>query len=141
MVTIDPSTDYGSRVLRRLASEEIAWLTTVGPSGTPHPTPVWFLYQEDGTILIYSEPDKAKLRNIDRHPRASVNLNGDSYGGDIIVLTGAARYAPDAPPASDLPAYVAKYSRGLGSLGMTPEQFSQAYSAPILFTPDKLTGH
>ncbi|MFJ8363696.1 pyridoxamine 5'-phosphate oxidase family protein [Streptomyces sp. NPDC093984] len=34
-------------VLDRLARERNAWLCTVRPDGSPHVTPVWFLYLHD----------------------------------------------------------------------------------------------
>jgi Pyridoxamine 5'-phosphate oxidase len=40
---IDPSTDFGARVARRLREEETMWLTTVRTDGTPQPTLIWFL--------------------------------------------------------------------------------------------------
>ena len=41
---IDDSTPAGRRAARRLTEETIGWLTTVSPSGTPHTSPVWFLW-------------------------------------------------------------------------------------------------
>ena len=50
---IDPSTDFGARVERRLRDEIVIWLVTVGPSGAPEPAPVWFLW--DGqSFVVYS---------------------------------------------------------------------------------------
>ena len=40
----------------RLQTNLMAWLTTISPSGRPHSVPVWFLVQDDDTILIYSHP-------------------------------------------------------------------------------------
>ncbi len=57
MFTIDTSTGFGKRIARQLDDERVVWLTTVAPSGTPAPTPVWFLWHDD-EILISSEPDQ-----------------------------------------------------------------------------------
>ena len=60
---IDFSTEFGSRVAHQLISEEVIWLTTVGPENTPQPRPVWFLW--DGTsCLIYSQSKTYKLDHI-----------------------------------------------------------------------------
>lgn len=73
---IDTTTDFGKRVERRLREERIAWLTTVRRDGTPQPLPVWFLWDGD-TILIYSQPNQQKLRNIRHNPKVSLNLDGN----------------------------------------------------------------
>ncbi len=63
-LTIDTSTEFGKRVEHRLEHEQVAWLTTVDGSGRPFPSLIWFLYEDDGTLLIYSQQNKTKLRNI-----------------------------------------------------------------------------
>ena len=102
---IDTSTPFGARAAARLAAETIAWLTTAGKDGTPHPKPVWFLYHDDGDVLIYSRPNTAKLRHIARTPRVALNLDSDGRGGDIVILTGAARIDDSAPASNEIPAY------------------------------------
>jgi len=137
---IDTSSEFGARVARRLADDQIGWLTTVGKDGTPHPRPVWFLPQGDD-VLIYSLPNTAKLAHLARNPRASLNLDGDGHGGNIVVLTGAARVDESLPPAHEIPEYVAKYRDGMARVTGSPEGFAAAYSVPIRFTPEKLSGH
>jgi PPOX class probable F420-dependent enzyme len=137
---IDTSTDFGARVARRLESDTVAWLTTVGPDGTPQPSPIWF-YWDGETILIYSRPNTPKLRHIAARPQVSFNFDGDGHGGDIIVITGEASVDKSAPPAHQHREYAAKYTRGFRALNLTAEGFAQAYSVPIRLVPDKLRGH
>ena len=137
---IDVTTDFGKRVERRLREETIVWLTTVRRDGTPQPTPVWFLWDGE-TILMYSQPNQQKERNIARSPKVSLNFDGNGRGGDIIVLTGEARIVPDAPLATDVPEYVAKYAEGIKGIGMTPESMAQAFSVAIRITPTDVHGH
>lgn len=139
MSVIDTSSDFGQRAARRLAEEQVAWLSTVDNNGTPQPVPVWFLW--DGqTAIIYSQPGQAKIRNVERTGRASLNFNSDFHGGDVVVLTGTAEIEPSAPAADQNPAYVEKYADGIASINMTPESFAAAYSVPIRLTPAKLRG-
>jgi PPOX class probable F420-dependent enzyme len=106
---IDTKTEFGKRAARRLKDELIYWLVTTGPDGTPQPSPVWALWEEGGTALIYSQPGTPKLRNIAARPRVALHLDGDGKGGDIVVVTGDARLASEGPPADKVPAYIAKY--------------------------------
>lgn len=137
---IDRSTEFGARVARRLRDERIAWLTTVDPAGTPQPAPVWFLWDEE-SILVYSQPATAKLRNIDRNPRVSLNFDGDGNGGDIVVITGTARIDAAAPAAAAVPAYLDKYREGIRRIGTTPEAFARDYSVAVRIVPERLRGH
>ena len=137
---LDTTTDFGQRVERRLRDETIGWLTTVGADGTPQPSPIWFLWDGE-TILIYSQPNTPKLRNIERNAQVALNLDGDGRGGDIVILTGEARVDREAPAARDYPEYLEKYRQAIERIGMTPEQFAASYSVPIRLTPAKLRGH
>ena len=137
---IDTTTPFGARVARRLHDDEIGWLTTIGADHTPQPSPVWFLW-DGATFLIYSKPGTPKLRNIARTRRASLHLNSDGHGDDIIVLVGDAWFATDQPAADHVAAYLAKYRDGIARIAMTPESFAYAYSAAILLTPTALRGH
>jgi PPOX class probable F420-dependent enzyme len=139
-VKIDTTSEFGQRVARRLRDETVGWLTTVGPDGTPQPSPIWFLWDGE-TVLIYSQPNTPKLRNIGRNPRVALNLDGDGRGGDIVILTGEARVDGTAPGAADHAAYLEKYRQGIERIGMTPEQFAGSYSVPIRMTPTRLRGH
>ncbi|MBI3978338.1 MAG: TIGR03667 family PPOX class F420-dependent oxidoreductase [Chloroflexi bacterium] len=137
---LDTTTEFGSRVARRLREEPIIWLTTVRSDGAPQPSPVWFLWDGE-TILIYSQPNKQKLRNVARNSKVALNLDGNGQGGDIVVIEGEARVAPAAPPANEVAAYLEKYRDHISRIGMTPAGFAQAYSVPIRVTPTGLRGH
>jgi PPOX class probable F420-dependent enzyme len=139
-IQLDTSTEFGLRVERRLRDEPLIWLTTISADGTPQPSPVWFLWDGEG-VLIYSRPNTPKLRHIERNPRVALNLDGDGRGGDIVILTGQAALAPDAPPADRVPEYVRKYAWGFARIKMTAEQFGQTYSVAIRVTPTRLRGH
>src|SRR5579884_432403 len=94
----DPSSEFGERVGRRLREEVAAWFTTVGRDGTPQPNPIWFLWAGGEDILIYNRPSAARLKHLERRPRASFNFDGNGRGGDIVVLTGTAVRTQEPPP-------------------------------------------
>ena len=112
----DTSTEFGSRVARRLREELIIWLVMVGPDGIPEPSPVWFLW-DDRSVLIFSQPQTPKVRNIRRNPAVALHFDGDGRGGDIVVLTGRAEVVGDAPSVPAVPEYVRKYVRAIEQIG------------------------
>lgn len=138
-ITVDRSTEFGARVLRRLEEDEIIWLTTGGKDGAPQPNPVWFLWA-DQRFLIFSQPDH-KVGNIERWNKVSLSFNTDQHGSDVVVFTGEAALGQATDMPDDLKAaYVAKYERGMKSLGMDPETFQGTYSRLITVTPTRLRG-
>ncbi len=139
MAVIDPTTELGEAVIERLEDDIIIWLTTLGRDGAPHPKPVWFLWDND-EVLIYTQPDAAKIRHIARDGRVALNFNSSHDGGNVAVINGVARLVEDQSKAIEVPAYVAKYTAGIADINLTPESFSSAYSVAIRVTPQKIWG-
>jgi PPOX class probable F420-dependent enzyme len=137
-LTADLPVDRRQRVDTRLQTNLMAWLTTVSPAGKPDSVPVWFLLRDDDSILVYSQPAKAKLRNIDANPNVSLGLDVTDIGRDIIRITGTAMRATGHPPADRVPEYVAKYVERIGAIFGTPERFAEAFSEAIVITPSRL---
>ena len=127
-----------ARVEARLRTNLMAWLTTVNQAGRPDSVPVWFLVLENGTILVYSQPGKAKLRNIEANPHVSLGLDVTDIGRDIIRFEGTAMRAPGHPLADQVPEYAAKYAERIGAIFGTVERFAEAFSEAIVITPSRL---
>jgi len=79
---IDFTGELGARARARLTTELVIWLTTVAPSGTPHPRPVWFLW-DGSAILIYSQSAAKKLDHIAVNPQVALHFNSTPDGEDI----------------------------------------------------------
>jgi PPOX class probable F420-dependent enzyme len=127
---LDDSTEFGQRAAQRLRETIIGWLTTVSPEGAPQPVPVWFLWDGDRSILLYSRPEKRKLQNIAANPKVSLNLDSDGVEADIVVCWGEVRISDD-PPGDQIPEYVDKYAGRIAALGWTPESFAADFSVPL----------
>lgn len=121
----------------RLRAEPILWLSTVRPDGRPHLVPVWFLW-DGATIFIYSQPGAQKLRNLAANPAATVALEAADEGEDIAIIEGVAEVMSAADAPAIIPAYAAKYARGIAGLGLTIETMLADYSKLIRVTPRRL---
>jgi PPOX class probable F420-dependent enzyme len=77
-------------VLERLDREPLAWLCTLRSDGSPHQTPVWFVFH-DATLWICSAEKNRKVRNVRLDPRVSVALEG---GSAPVVAEGRATLRP-----------------------------------------------
>jgi PPOX class probable F420-dependent enzyme len=132
----DTTTDVGKRAEARLMEEEITWMTTVRSDGQPQTVPVWFLWDDDG-FLIYSQPNRQKLKNISRNPHVGLNLNSNEQGNDVVRLEGTASIDEDAPLSSEIAPYVEKYRESIARIGYDVEGFARAYSVAVRVRPER----
>jgi PPOX class probable F420-dependent enzyme len=107
--------------------------------GAPRPIPVWFLWDGDRSILLYSRPDKRKLANIAANPNVSLNLDSDGVDADIVICWGEIRVSDD-PPADEVAEYVPKYAERIAALGWTPESFAGDFSVPLRIDVTRIHG-
>lgn len=139
-------TDFGRLAEQRLREEPVIWLVTVGPDGTPVPSPVWF-YWDGESVLIYSQPGAAKVRNIERSPRVSLHFDHrgaphGERGGNVVILSGSARVARDEGPLTEMPGVLRKYEQSglVANSGSALQDLARAFSVAIRITPTGLRG-
>lgn len=133
-------TPFGDRVRQRLRDERVIWLTTIGADGTPQPNPVWFLWQEPDSLLVYNRADAHRLVHVAARPRVALHFDGDGRGGDVVVLTGSAAVEPGAPLAHEHPEYLAKYVDAATRVGGSPAEFAAQYPVALRVRVDKVRG-
>ena len=137
---LDLDTDFGARAARRLREDRIGWLVTVGKTGSPAPNPVWFTW-DGATVLVYSEPDQAKLRHIEANPNVALHLDSQAGGDDIVIVSGTAAIDASAPPIQDNEQYVEKYEAEMQRLKLgSPEEMSKTYAVAIRITATRVRG-
>jgi PPOX class probable F420-dependent enzyme len=136
---LDESTEFGRRATGRLHEAIIGWLTTVTTDGAPRPIPVWFLWDGDRSILLYSRPEKRKLANMEANPNVSLNLDSDGIEADIVVVWGTMRVSDD-PPSNEVPAYLEKYAHRIEALGWTPGSFAADFSVSLRIDVTRIHG-
>ena len=136
---IDFGGEHGARALAHLRQDPVIWLTTVSPSGAPLPMPVWFVFDGQESLLVYSI-NGTRVRNVGANPLVALSCPSDSEGTDVVVFSGEAMFDPDAPPADQNPAYLEKYEQRIGGLEMTPASFAETYDTPIRIRLTRLRG-
>lgn len=136
---IDFGGEHGARALAHLRQDPVIWLTTVSSSGAPLPMPVWFVFDGQESLLVYSI-NGARVRNVGANPRVALSCTSDPEGTDVVVFSGEAMFDPDAPPADQNAAYLEKYEQRIGGLEMTPASFAETYDTPIRIRLTRLRG-
>lgn len=89
----------------RLAREKNVWLCTVRQDGSPHVTPVWFVFLQ-GSWWIGVDGGSVKVRNIEKFSRVSLALED---GRLPVVAEGEAVLHRGLFPSTITDAFTAKY--------------------------------
>jgi PPOX class probable F420-dependent enzyme len=77
-----------------LASTAVAIVSTIGPTGGPQTSPIWFVWK-DGTVHFSLVDGRQKLRNLRRDPRASVVIIDPADPTRYLELRGRVHLDPD----------------------------------------------
>jgi len=137
----DAAVPAHAMALQKLDTDLIMWLVTVRPDGRPHAVPVWF-YPHDGRLLVFSEPEAAKVRHVRAGSPVQVHLESGAFGNEIVVLDMAAEVS-DRSTSEWLPlfrdAYATKYAAAITDYGMALDDIAARFSTVLVLTPTRLT--
>jgi PPOX class probable F420-dependent enzyme len=134
---LDLSSEKDAHVAQRLREDQIAWLGTVRPDGRPHLVPIWFLWEEGGTVLFFTEPDNQKVRNLRGNPRTTLAIDDTRGGGDVVLIEGESELLAEPAATVVPPAYVEKYRQGIRQLGVDEGAMFARYSQAVRVTPKR----
>jgi PPOX class probable F420-dependent enzyme len=130
--------ELGPAAVERLHSTPVAWLTTVRADGQPQSSYIWFHF--DGTdLLVFSQPDAAKIRNVRANPKVSFHLDGDGVGGGVLTIDAHAELLDAGVDEARTADYLAKYDEAIRTqLNSTPEQIHAQFRAALRITPTRV---
>jgi PPOX class probable F420-dependent enzyme len=77
-----------------LLNGQVAVLGTIGASGRPQLSGVWFLAEDDGTVRMSLSTARQKVQNLMANPKVSLLIFGDSPY-QYVELRGDAEITPD----------------------------------------------
>ena len=120
----------------RLAAEPVIWLGTTGPDASPHHVPVWFCWR-DPDVLIFSMPGTRELRNLQRNPRVTLNLDSAASGQDIVLAEGRAQIGAGAAVEEMVRLFAGKYAAMLGG-DTSLQQWRSTFSVPVLVAVSRI---
>jgi PPOX class probable F420-dependent enzyme len=92
-------------VLTRLDRERNVWFCTIRPDGSPHVTPVWFVYL-DSRWWICTAARNRKVHNVAADPRVSLALED---GRAPVVAEGTVLIHRESFPLEVVAAFRMKY--------------------------------
>ena len=87
------------RHVRFVGKPRIATLATVRRDGSPHVTPVWYVY-EDGDFLVTVDKGSQKQRNIEHDPRVELCID-DRERPPYHTVIARGRATVEGPPSPE----------------------------------------
>jgi PPOX class probable F420-dependent enzyme len=132
--TLDPA--LAARVDRLLSGEHVLWLATVRDDGGPHLIPIWFVWN-GREIVIYSKPDAQKVRNLRERPTVMIAVGDPDRDFDVQLIEAIAHPLTQRTAEVIGPEHGEKYGELMATLGITPEEYNETYSQPIVMTPTR----
>lgn len=136
-MVFDTGSDADLHALQRLRTDMLAWMTSVTPEGQPQTFPIWFLWEDDGTALLYSDHRAKRLANIAANPHVTLHLNDNGQGGDVVIIEGTARVDAATPALEAHTAYLAKYGAWIDQFLGSLAQMAEVYNVPVRITPTR----
>lgn len=88
-------------VRKFLTKPNFAVLATIGPSGKPQATPVWFLVEDDH-ILINTSKGRIKLRNLQSNPNVALEVHDLANPYQYVQIQGKVIQIDPAKGARDI---------------------------------------
>jgi PPOX class probable F420-dependent enzyme len=103
-------------VSRFLEASKTIILCSIGHDGFPHPMPMWYGVEDDGSVVMSTFTKSQKIRNLERDPRVSLLAEaGESYEQlRGVVIYGEAQLVPDAERVVDILMSVTRRSGAVG---------------------------
>ena len=79
-------------------------LVSQGPGGFPHPMPMWFAVDDDGSICMATYRSSQKIKNIQRDPRVSLLVESGAQYVELkgVVIYGRAEIIDDFDRVTDV---------------------------------------
>src|SRR6266568_7501326 len=128
--------DLSEKAQAYLQELRFAVMATINQDGTPQLTTMWYLLEEDGTIMMNTKVGRAKERNIRRDPRISICIE-DDY--NFLTINGTVQLIDDPEIAQhDIYRLSARYHGEEKARRQMREQFSKEKRVSLLLTPERV---
>ena len=131
--------DLSEKARAYLQELRFAVLATINQDGTPQLTTMWYLLEDEGSILMNTKVGRAKERNMRRDPRISICIE-DGY--DFITINGTVELIDDPEIAQhDIYRLSARYHGEEKAKQQMREQFSKETRVSLRLKPERVIEH
>jgi PPOX class probable F420-dependent enzyme len=128
--------DLSEKARTYLQELRFAVLATINQDSTPQLTTMWYLLEDDATILMNTKVGRAKERNMRRDPRISICIE-DDY--NFLTISGTVRLIDDPERAQqDIFRLSARYHGEEKARRQVQEKFSKETRVSMLLKPERV---
>lgn len=87
-----------------MTEQQTIIINSIGTDGVPHPMPMWFGVEDDGSVVMTTFTKSQKIRNLERDPRCSLLVEDGSEYSKLrgVVIYGKAELIPDTDAVTDI---------------------------------------
>jgi PPOX class probable F420-dependent enzyme len=91
-----------------LAKSQTIIITSINRDGMPHPMPMWYGVEPDGSVVMTTFTRSQKIRNIERDPRVTLLVEDGTIYGELrgVVIYGKADLVRDTDQVVEILARV-----------------------------------
>jgi PPOX class probable F420-dependent enzyme len=128
--------ELSERVRAFLQEKRFAVLATINIDGTPQQTTMWYLLEDDGTILMNTKVGRVKEPNMRRDPRISICvLDGYRY----VTISGTVEMIDDQDIAQrDIHRLSTRYHGPEKAQRQMEQQFSKEQRVTLRLRPEHI---
>jgi PPOX class probable F420-dependent enzyme len=128
--------DLSEKARAFLQELRFAVLATINQDGTPQLTTMWYLLEDDGTLLMNTKLGRLKERNLRRDPRISICIE-DGY--DFLTINGIVEIIDDSEIAQwDIFRLSRRYHGEAKATRQMEEQFSKETRVSLRLKPQSI---
>ena len=128
--------ELSEKVRSFLHERRFAVLATLDKDGSPQLTTMWYLLEDDGTIMMNTKVGRAKERNMRRDPRISICLE-DGY--EYLTISGRVEMIDDPEIAQrDIYRLSARYDGAENAKRQMNEKFSKEQRLTLRLKPEHI---
>jgi len=128
--------DLSKKARAFLQELRFAVLATINQDSTPQLTTMWYLLEDDGTILMNTKVGRLKERNLRRDPRISICIE-DDY--NFLTINGTVQLIDDPERTQhDIYRLSARYHGEEKARRQMQEQFSKETRVSLVLKPERV---
>lgn len=118
-----------------LRERRFAVLATINADGSPHLSAMWYLLDENDSIMMNTKVGRVKERNMRRDPRISLCFED----GDYLTMSGTAEFLEDPEQGQrDIYQLAVRYGSEEAAKKQMEEQFSKEHRVTVRLKCDHI---